>query len=74
MTGEIDLMGTITKIGGLEFKLQGAKKAGVKLVFVSEENKEDIDKIKKKYKNLFNDNFKIKIVKYIGDLIDDILL
>jgi len=74
MTGEIDLMGSITKIGGLEFKLQGAKKAGVKLVFVSEENKDDIDKIKKKYKNLFNDNFKIKIVKYIGDLIDDILV
>jgi len=74
MTGEIDLMGNITKIGGLEFKLQGAKKAGVKLVFVSEENKEDIDKIKKKYKNLFNDNFKVKIVKYIGDLIDDILV
>ena len=74
MTGEIDLMGSITKIGGLEFKLQGAKKAGVKLVFVSEENKEDIDKIKKKYKSLFNDNFKVKIVKYIGDLIDDILI
>ena len=74
MTGEIDLMGSITKIGGLEFKLQGAKKAGVKLVFVSEENKEDVDKIKKKYKSLFNDNFKVKIVKYIGDLIDDILI
>ena len=74
MTGEIDLMGSITKIGGLEFKLQGAKKAGVKLVFISEENKEDIDKIKKKYKNLFNDNFKVKIVKYIDDLINDILL
>ena len=74
MTGEIDLMGTITKIGGLEFKLQGAKKAGVKVVFVSDENKEDIDKIKKKYKSLFNDNFKIKIVKNIGELIDDILV
>lgn len=74
MTGEIDLMGNITKIGGLEFKLQGAKKAGVKLVFISEENKSDIDKIKKKYKSLFNDNFQIKIVKNIIDLIDDILI
>jgi endopeptidase La len=74
MTGEIDLMGRITKIGGLEFKLQGAKKAGVKLVFISDENNEDIEKIKKKYKCLFNDNFKVKIVKYIGDLIDDILV
>ena len=74
MTGEIDLMGNITKIGGLEFKLQGAKKAGVKLVFVSEENKDDIDKIKKKYKNLIKDNFEVRIVKNISDLIDKILL
>merc|ERR1711991_1118448 len=30
MTGEIDLKGNITKIGGLEYKINGAKKAGVK--------------------------------------------
>jgi endopeptidase La len=74
MTGEIDLIGNITKIGGLEFKLQGAKKAGVKIVYVSEENSEDIDKIKRKYKNLFNIDFKVIIVKNISDLIDNILI
>jgi endopeptidase La len=74
MTGEIDLIGNISKIGGLEFKLHGAKKAGVKIVFVSQENEDDIEKIKKKYKNLFNNNFRVKIVKNISELIDDILI
>ena len=32
MTGEIDLNGFIHEIGGLEEKLEGAKRAGVKLV------------------------------------------
>jgi len=43
MTGEIELTGRITKIGGLNYKLTGAKKAGVKLVFICKENKEDLD-------------------------------
>ena len=30
MTGEIDLNGSVHPIGGLETKLDGAKKAGVK--------------------------------------------
>ncbi len=47
MTGEIELTGKITKIGGLQYKLTGAKKAGVKLVLVSKENKEDVETIKK---------------------------
>jgi endopeptidase La len=47
MTGEIELGGNITEIGGLEHKLTGAKKAGVKLVFCPKENMHDIAKIKK---------------------------
>ena len=46
MTGEIDLMGNITKIGGLEFKIQGAKNAGVNIIYIPEENKEDLEKNK----------------------------
>ena len=42
MTGEVELTGKITKIGGLNFKLIGAKKAGVKLVFVPKENEKDM--------------------------------
>jgi len=73
MTGEIELTGRITKIGGLNFKLIGAKKAGVKLVFVPKENEKDIEEIKEKYPKLIEDNFQVKLVEYIDDLIDIIL-
>ena len=73
MTGEIELTGRITKIGGLEFKLNGAKKAGVKTVYVPKENEKDVEKIKKDYPKLMDKNFKVIIVEYIDDLIDDIL-
>ena len=74
MTGEIELTGKISKIGGLEFKLNGAKKAGVNTVYVPKENSNDVDKIKKKYKKLFDDTFEVVIVENIRDLIDDILV
>jgi ATP-dependent Lon protease len=73
MTGEIELTGKISKIGGLEFKLQGAKKASVNLVYVPIENKKDIDEIKKKYINLIDDNFKVILVNHINDIINEIL-
>jgi hypothetical protein len=47
MTGEIETNGLITEIGGLEQKLIGAKKAGVRLVFCPRENMSDLIKIKK---------------------------
>jgi endopeptidase La len=74
MTGEIELTGKITKIGGLNFKLLGAKKAGVKLVFVPEENKQDIETIINKNKDLITNDFNIKYFNYIDDIIDDIIL
>ena len=74
MTGEIELTGRITKIGGLNFKLIGAKKAGVKLVFVSKENEKDVEEIKEKYPKLIEDNFEVRLVEYIDDLVDIILI
>jgi endopeptidase La len=74
MTGEIELTGRITKIGGLNFKLIGAKKAGVKLVFVPLENKKDLEEIKEKYPKLLDENFQAKYFEFIDDIIDDILL
>ena len=47
MTGEIDLLGNVTKIGGLEYKINGAKKAGITKILISKENEEDYKKIKK---------------------------
>jgi endopeptidase La len=74
MTGEIDLTGKITKIGGLNFKLIGAKKAGIKIVYVPKENKEDLDDIIDKHKNLINEDFSVHIVEYLDELIDKILI
>ena len=69
MTGEIDLVGNVLKIGGLEYKLPGAKKAGVKLVLLPQENEEDINQIKKDYPDLFI-NFEVKLVKTLKDVLE----
>ena len=74
MTGEIELTGKITKIGGLNFKLNGAKKAGIKLVFVPKENEDDINEIKDKNPNLINNDFQVKFFEYIHEIIDEILV
>ena len=49
ITGEINLFGNISQIGGLEFKVMGALKANVKTIIYPTENQEDIDKIIIKY-------------------------
>lgn len=66
ITGEIELTGKITKIGGLISKLQGAKLAGIKKVLISEENSDDIEEIKTKYPEIV-DNIEIITVKNILD-------
>jgi endopeptidase La len=53
MTGEISICGNITAIGGLEYKLNGAKIAGVRLVFVCKKNIDDLKKIKENNPTLF---------------------
>ncbi len=45
MTGEVDLMGNVKAIGGLDAKIMGAIKAGVKTILIPKENEEDYDKI-----------------------------
>lgn len=46
ITGEITFEGKVTAIGGLDNKLEGAKKAGIKLALYPSENQMDLDKIK----------------------------
>ncbi len=45
MTGEITLRGRILPIGGLKEKLLAAKSAGVRTVFVPEDNQRDVEEI-----------------------------
>jgi len=65
LTGEIDLVGNITAIGGLETKINGAKKAGIELVLFPEENIEDIEIMRKEGNSLEDDTFKIISVNNI---------
>ncbi|VVU94996.1 Lon protease (S16) C-terminal proteolytic domain [seawater metagenome] len=74
LTGEIDLLGKITKIGGLNYKLIGAKKAGVIKALVPLENKEDVDDIKKNNPNLINKDFEVVIVDTIDDIVKHLLM
>jgi endopeptidase La len=66
ITGEIELTGKITKIGGLISKLQGAKLAGIKRVLISVENEDDVNEIKEKYEEIIQ-NLEIIMVSEIKD-------
>lgn len=71
MTGEINLSGTITEIGGLESKLHGAKKAGVKLALVPKDNEKDYHKIIKENPNLVEKGvFDVQVVSDIYQVLD----
>ena len=74
MTGEVDLFGNITKIGGLDHKMIGAKMAGIKLVLISKENEDDVEDIKKEFKYIFDNNFKYKIVERIEEAVKEFLI
>ena len=73
MTGEIDLNGKVHKIGGLEYKLDGAKKAGVKLVLIPHDNLQDfnilLDKLSSEDKKILLHDFEVKTVSNIHDVI-----
>lgn len=75
MTGEINLNGKALEIGGLESKLYGAKRAGVKTVLIPRENEKDLNVIKLETCNneLFID-FNIIIVDTIWDVLSHILM
>ena len=70
LTGEINLQGNVTAIGGLEEKMEGAKRAGVKLVLYPKENQKDVEKIKERNNELFKNGFTIKYVETIYDVIN----
>ena len=74
MTGEINLKGHITAIGGLEEKIFGAKKANVKLVLCPRENSKDLDEIKEKFPNLFDNDFQAKLIDNIWDILQEVII
>ena len=74
MTGEITQQGKITAIGGLQQKIFGAKKEGIKHILCPFENKKDLDEIKEKHPDLFNEQFTVETINNIYDILDKVLL
>jgi ATP-dependent Lon protease len=74
MTGEIQMSGDITAIGGLNYKILGSIKAGIKEFIYPKENKKDFDEFYKKYKNdeILN-GIKFFEVNHISEALDLIL-
>lgn len=71
MTGEIDLTGKISQIGGLDIKLIGAKKSGIRRVYICEENRSDYELICKNNPELFDSTFEVVIINHIMDIVTD---
>ena len=70
ITGEINLQGDVTQIGGLDLKILGGIRAGVKTFIFPESNKEDYDKFYEKQidKTIF-DGIKFIPVNNIKDVL-----
>lgn len=74
LTGEIDLYGNVSKIGGVKYKVQGAFKAKVKTVFLPLENKEDYEKLKKEMPEIFDDEHKCIFIEHVLDVAEKALI
>ncbi|MCB0784054.1 MAG: hypothetical protein KDC02_07500, partial [Flavobacteriales bacterium] len=47
--GEITLRGRVLPVGGIKEKILAAKRAGIKEIILSEDNRKDIEQIDKRY-------------------------
>ena len=69
MTGEIQMTGQVTAIGGLNFKIIGSIKSGVKEFIYPCENKKEFNKFYEKYKNdCLLDGIKFHPVNHIDEV------
>jgi ATP-dependent Lon protease len=66
MTGEITLRGKVLPVGGIKEKILAAKRANIKEIVLSEENRKDIDDINPKYLKGLTFHF----VKQMDEVID----
>jgi ATP-dependent Lon protease len=70
MTGEITLRGKVLPVGGIKEKMLAAKRATIKEIILSEENRKDVEDIKEVYIK----GLKFNYVKTIMDVLDLSLL
>ncbi|NQY08576.1 MAG: endopeptidase La [Flavobacteriales bacterium] len=66
MTGEITLRGRVLPVGGIKEKILAAKRANIKELILSKENKKDIEDIDAKY----IEGLKINYVEYMSEVIN----
>ena len=69
MTGEVSLRGRVMPIGGLPEKLMAAARAGIKKVFIPEENKDDLKEVAEEVLN----ELEIILVKKVEDVLQIVL-
>jgi len=69
MTGEINLRGEVTAIGGLDEKLNAAKRAGAVLALIPRENAVNLDNVVKNNPTLIDSDFRVECVDTIYDVI-----
>ena len=65
MTGEMTLRGKVLPVGGIKEKILAAKRAGVKTIVISEDNRKDVEDIKEIYVK----GLEFRYVKDIQDVI-----
>jgi ATP-dependent Lon protease len=71
ITGEITLRGDVTAIGGLELKIMGGLKAGIKTFIFPAENEKDFAKIKERHgENVVFNSATYVPVKHIDEVLD----
>ena len=72
ITGEINLQGRVTIIGGLELKILGGIRAGVKTFIFPKQNVKDYDKIIEKYKDKYviPEEITFISVEHISEVLD----
>lgn len=70
MTGEITLRGKVLPVGGIKEKILAAKRAGIKEVLLSEENRKDLEEIN----DVYLKGLKFRFVKNIDDVLGYALL
>jgi ATP-dependent Lon protease len=70
MTGEITLRGKVLPVGGIKEKILAAKRASIKEIILSEENRKDVENIKEIYIR----GLKFNYVETIMEMLDEALL
>ena len=78
MTGEIDLNGKVHAIGGLDSKLDGAKRAGVTKVLVPKDNEDDYNRIlnnlSEEERKIYLKNFEIQLVSRFEEVVKKVFV